>query len=152
MIGDKIYSEWYDVYRAEDIRQNPLRPVLIKIPGSKGKIYSNYLQRSTEAFRFAHSTVLPLISVVPAHTNDGKIMLVYPWMEHGTLADVLRSERGGGTIPVGWGPTKKSIAVFGTAVAMACIHAAGDCLWDLRPHRIFLNEVWNQSLMATRSL
>ena len=141
-IGERIHSgEVCDVYRAKDLRQNPPRPVAIKIGQGSEVFGSLHFRRSTGALcEYRFPAVMPLLSVVRPNDNDGKIMLVFPLMEHGTLADVLKSKRGGGTVPPGWGPTKKSIVIFGTAVAMAWRQYVVPSQFDLRPRHIFLNE------------
>lgn len=81
-----------------------------------------------------HEAIMPVLGV---SMRDGKIEAVFPWME--SLFDVLKRERRGEMIN-GWNATKKSIVVYGMAVAMAYIHSKNIAHWDLDPTHVFLNE------------
>ena len=81
-----------------------------------------------------HEAIMPLLGV---SMRDGKIEAVFPWME--SLFDVLKREREGEMIN-GWNATKKSIVVYGMAVAMAYIHSKNIAHCLLNPTHVFLNE------------
>ena len=139
--GDKVgRGAWGKIYRGTDLRQNPPRPVAIKTPRSDGEFSPQELGHELSIMcKVQHEGTRTVISVVPSGAPDEKTMLVFPWMEHGTLEEQLKRERRGNA-EVGWDATKKSIVVFGTAVVMAYIHSQNILHRDLKPANIFLNE------------
>ena len=141
--GDKVgRAAWGSVYRGTDLRQNPPRPVAIKVFRTDFSWYGDrriFTRAISVMCKLQHKWTRTMIAVVRPSAPDEKTMLVFPWMEHGTLEDVLERERSGNT-ELGWDATKKSIVVFGTAVIMAYIHSQSILHRNLRLDNIFLNE------------
>lgn len=135
------------VYRGTDLRQNPPRTVAIReARASTDSDYRTFhdelcgLIKHAAAGELSHDGILNLIAIIPPRNPDwGAPMIVVPWMEHQNLSQVLKCERSG-EVPVGWNPTKKSIVVFGMAVAMAHLHSKNIVHGELSPQKIFLNE------------
>ena len=125
-VPDRHFHKW------RDLRYN--RDVAIRVWEVERKVFQKYFWREVSILaELRHEAVIRLIAIVPERG-----MIVVPWMENGTLEDVLKRERNGNA-PAGWNATKKSIVLFGTAVAMAYIHSKNITHRGLRPANVLLN-------------
>ena len=125
--------DFCDFHKWRDLRYN--RDVAIRVwEVELYERFQKYFWREVSILaELRHEAVIRLIAIVPERG-----MIVVPWMENGTLEDVLKRERKGNA-PAGWNATKKSIVLFGTAVAMAYIHSKNITHRGLRPGNVLLN-------------
>ena len=139
-IPERIHlSSFGNVFMGVDLRQDPPRPVCLKYSSFRESEHK-YLYREVSIMaQLQHETIMRLVGFVPPGP-DRKPMLALELMENGTLERVLANEYEGRPVPDRWGPTKKSIVAFGTAVGMAYMHSKDILHRDLKHHNIFLNE------------
>lgn len=117
-----------------DLRQNPPRPVVL----DKSDV-TTIVREVSIMDQLHHNTIMPLVAVIPPEGPEGQPILTFPFMAHGSLNDVMSKEVSGQNPPDRWGPTKKSIVIFGTAVGMAYIHSKNILHRNLKPGNVFLN-------------
>lgn len=116
------------------LRQNPPRPVFLE----KSDV-PTIVQEVSIMDQLHHNTIMPLVAVIPPDGPEGLPILVSPFMELGSLNDVMSQEISGQYLDR-WGPTKKSIVIFGTAVGMAYVHSKNILHRNLKPSNVFLND------------
>lgn len=124
----------FDVYfKGRDLRHNADVAISTRLDLGRKWAAKCYWREVSILAELRHEAVIRLIAIVPE-----KGMIIVPWMENGTLEDVLERERSG-QAPLGWNATNKSKVLFGTAVAMAYIHSKNITHRGLSPANVLLN-------------
>jgi serine/threonine protein kinase len=85
-----------------------------------------------------HPTLLAFRGWVPLDSGESPAILT-EYMAGGSLGKLLDSEAKG-KAPPGWTPTRKFIALYGTAIGMFVLHLNNIVHRDLKPDNILLNE------------
>lgn len=109
-------------------------------------LISNNLNQDFSAFHkeiktqnlIKHPAILELLGYIIPFCGVGRLTIVTPFMEKGSLRNVLIEERKGNA-PEGWDSTKKMINIIGIAAGLHRMHKVSLIHRDIKPENILLD-------------
>lgn len=92
-----------------------------------------------------HPAILPLLGYTLPFFGQGRLTLVTPYMEKGSLRTILVEEKKGFS-PEGWDNTKKMITIFGIAAGLYKMHQEKLIHRDIKPENILFDKDYHPKI------